>query len=471
MLKRIQIQNFRSIRSPVELELKPLTILVGPNAAGKSSIFFAIDWLSKRSLRRPSIHEPPDAYEQMTYDVHNTEDYIFGRNFSRRALGVELKLAIPLSIRRRLEPLFNAIDWEFLYQDEISLENITYGFWYRNSPRFSESVTPQHPGTFSVWLMIGNFEIRVTQSFLRRKNQFSTAVIFGDKKRILRDKPIEFTIFSSMPFNILFENRAFLGIPDQMISLVNKMFSLLQREYLKNFFFLSGLRGWIPNAGEAEPSNDVGPRGEKIIEATSTVLSSHDLALRRDIGDWLTRWLQRFGLREYAAGMSTKTPKVTEASYSDQTGVRVPLSLASHGSRQISNVITQLIVTPKNSVLMIEEPEISLHPEMQTLLPLLFADVIKKHNKQLIITTHSSLLILSLMDAVIGRKGLLRIPRLKIEDIALYHVTRDKKHKDTEVSRIELTQEGLPKGGIPSFIEVEEALLKRMSNKLAMKEE
>jgi len=43
-LNRLQIQHFRSLYQ-VELELKPLTILIGPNAGGKSNLFKALRFL------------------------------------------------------------------------------------------------------------------------------------------------------------------------------------------------------------------------------------------------------------------------------------------------------------------------------------------------------------------------------------------------------------------------------------------
>ena len=49
MLSRVKIQNFKSIGEPgVDLELKPLTFLVGPNGGGKSSILEAITFASKQ---------------------------------------------------------------------------------------------------------------------------------------------------------------------------------------------------------------------------------------------------------------------------------------------------------------------------------------------------------------------------------------------------------------------------------------
>ena len=45
LLKKVHIKNFLSLRD-VELSLKPLTVLVGPNASGKSNILNALSLLS-----------------------------------------------------------------------------------------------------------------------------------------------------------------------------------------------------------------------------------------------------------------------------------------------------------------------------------------------------------------------------------------------------------------------------------------
>ncbi len=99
---------------------------------------------------------------------------------------------------------------------------------------------------------------------------------------------------------------------------------------------------------------------------------------------------------------------------------------------------------------MIEEPEISLHPDSQAHLAELFAESISE-GKQIIITTHSEFLPLTLSIPI--QKGL-----LKTDDIAIYHV--EKGLKGTFIKRLELTSKGYVKGWIPSFAELEERLLK-----------
>ena len=50
-LEKVHIKNFLSLRD-VELPLKPLTVLVGPNASGKSNILNALRLLNENDERR-----------------------------------------------------------------------------------------------------------------------------------------------------------------------------------------------------------------------------------------------------------------------------------------------------------------------------------------------------------------------------------------------------------------------------------
>ena len=45
MLTRISIENFKGIGKRVDLDLKPVTLLFGPNSAGKSTFMHALQYL------------------------------------------------------------------------------------------------------------------------------------------------------------------------------------------------------------------------------------------------------------------------------------------------------------------------------------------------------------------------------------------------------------------------------------------
>ena len=60
MLNRIKIHGYKSLRD-VEIGLKPLSLLFGPNAAGKSNFLDALQLLSKIATSRTlkEAFEPP----------------------------------------------------------------------------------------------------------------------------------------------------------------------------------------------------------------------------------------------------------------------------------------------------------------------------------------------------------------------------------------------------------------------------
>ncbi len=59
MITAIAIQNFKGIRERVEVQLKPLTLLFGPNSAGKSTILHA-------------LHYAREVFERRNLDADNT---------------------------------------------------------------------------------------------------------------------------------------------------------------------------------------------------------------------------------------------------------------------------------------------------------------------------------------------------------------------------------------------------------------
>ncbi len=46
MIERVKAQGYKSLKD-VEVELQPLTVIFGPNAAGKSNLFDALALLSE----------------------------------------------------------------------------------------------------------------------------------------------------------------------------------------------------------------------------------------------------------------------------------------------------------------------------------------------------------------------------------------------------------------------------------------
>ena len=74
VLKRIHIRNYKSLRD-VEVKLAPLSVLFGPNAAGKSNFLDALQLLSRIAFSRSlkEAFEPP-------YRGSPLESFAYGRS-------------------------------------------------------------------------------------------------------------------------------------------------------------------------------------------------------------------------------------------------------------------------------------------------------------------------------------------------------------------------------------------------------
>ncbi len=115
------------------------------------------------------------------------------------------------------------------------------------------------------------------------------------------------------------------------------------------------------------------------------------------------------------------------------SNLKIDVNLADigFGASQLLPIIVQGIYAPKGSVLLIEQPEIHLHPRIQALLGDFFIDM-SRRGKQAIIETHSEHMILRLQRRIAEMK-------FSSNDLAIYSFEPSK--KGTEISKVEMTSE------------------------------
>jgi hypothetical protein len=171
----------------------------------------------------------------------------------------------------------------------------------------------------------------------------------------------------------------------------------------------------------------------------------------------IRQWAAVFGLDKLGARWAGRSVQqgqghgLLEAGYSDEpSATPLPVEQAGHGSYQILPVITQLFCAPEHSLVMIEEPEISLHPQAQIDLLRMLADAISL-GRRILITTHSPTLLLALPEA--AKEG-----KLKVGDVAIYEFSRPQ--GETTATPLDLQPSWYVKGWIPSFSAVDSRLIK-----------
>ena len=460
MIKSVKIRNFKSIgagpKKIEEIELAPLTIFVGPNGSGKSSILQAVAVMAqcvrkKEYIMRALRGELVDFEEKKSIFWKEIETQLLSLGFGAEA---------------DLEDIYKAVARERKGFARV------LGDLAKGSP----------PRNYVIFLsrLLGKLR-REMRSKMKTIGIEYLSTVTGDMRSYehsysLEDTRATFEVekgrFKHAPEKLRFTTKqgpVFLPYFD-IYDYESEFFRMLS-DYLKSkissVYYLSAERGSIPWTYEPipTPATWVGKNGEYTLEIL-TELMKPEFDVKRLPYEL---FCEKFGIGRAWAGYD-KLNALT-SNYED------PFLKSSHkfpslgqGSKQLLPVITQLAYSGSGSIILVEEPEMSLHPAYQRILPALFGKAVKE-GKQILLTTHSSYFPLSLNlvlksynlsgQTTRGRKRY-RI-QLSTDDILVYHVERDRRGH-TNLEKLDVDENGL-KEGIPSFIDVEREILGRFMSK------
>ena len=401
MLTRLELQNFKAFGEHVRLELRPLTVLVGQNGSGKSSVLEAIALLAQST---PSAEQAPQfrwrdrlvdlgpggsaAFHKPDHDLHlsllvemdaadHLRNWLHKHNYD--AVIDARTLAYSVGHRRGGE------EWkhQLFVNGEVAATNATMslgrGLVRRGQGSFLECTSTR--------LNERMFEPAASSSAVLSPKLFAGTKAIGGKEvdEAGHHAFITFGLFMSY-MGAYLRQRVFILGPNR----------LPVREAPQ------------PDAGPLT----VGRRGERTITVLSTIFAHpRHIAQARKI----QHWAQVFGLGSLTSGWVRE--ELLHAGYLD-SDYDAPLGFESAGcgAQQILPVITQIFSAPGNSVILVEEPEASLHPDAQADLARMLADGVR-HGHQLILTTHSQALLNALDDAC-------KQEHLDRDQVAIYRISK-----------------------------------------------
>lgn len=184
------------------------------------------------------------------------------------------------------------------------------------------------------------------------------------------------------------------GLDDELKAFEEKTNDLLSaiEILLRNTYYVPAIRGLEQPtyALAAEPNTDFAP-GQNMQLASTFAYAG------RDVEEIVSVWSERITGSELG-------PKVLPGrlvaikSYVVPGGI--PVIGDGSGTNQLVQLLLTLAITPKQSMLAIEEPEIHLHPKAQEKLCDLLVEIAKAHDKQLVISTHSQHVLFAFVQAV-----------------------------------------------------------------------
>lgn len=180
-----------------------------------------------------------------------------------------------------------------------------------------------------------------------------------------------------------------------------------------------------------------------------------NLAYRRDAEEALSEMIERVaGIGLQAEVIPDKQVSVKSVTPSG------PVNIVSEGfgANALIQLLHQLIIADKGATVLIEEPEIHLHPKAQAELAEVMAETAKAEDKQIIMTTHSEYVAGRLLTLVAEGK-------LTTDDLAIYSFEKDEKGECT-ATEIEVTERGQTKGGLTGFHEATRDEMRRYADGL-----
>jgi predicted ATPase len=405
MLRGLRIQNFKAWRDTGRIEMAPLTVLFGPNSSGKSSINHLLMMLKQtvRSPDRNNVFDLGDANAAVR--LGSFRDVVF-RHDLENAIEFEQEwlLDAPLAIRDPRSGRRYAGDRLFFRAAARRRGRAVQseGFAYR---------LDNDQGT-QLAVTLARDETRSNRWRLDTENY---ELVRNPGRAWELPRPVQFFGFPSEAV-LYYQNTAFLS--DLELALT---------EQLDRISYLGPLRSPPERlyAWSGAVPEDVGWRGQNAVQA---ILAARGRGLNwRHKGRYVAfeqvvaRWLKEMGLiHSFVVSEIAPEREEFEVRVRATAGAEeVKLTDIGFGVSQVLPVIVQAFYAPPNSTVLMEQPEIHLHPSVQASLADLFIAAITAREEseprrvQLLIESHSEHLL---------RRLLRRIAEEKISEreVALY---------------------------------------------------
>ncbi|MCD4820327.1 MAG: AAA family ATPase [Candidatus Cloacimonetes bacterium] len=397
---KISIENFKSITKLQNFEIKPFTILSGINSAGKSS-FVQLLLLLKQTVELDSLKNP-FFLDGEFYKIHNFIDIISNKD-----------------LKRKLK-----ISFEFNKSEIEQLDNLKKIPIFKTLGEYSCSIEIKYDTNKNNDIFISFFSIKF--NFNGEKEQFiiiksnndskifsieTNTGIFGND--LLINNPEIYTITYSSIYPMFYESK--IEIESELGNHKTKdiQFSkeLIDIEDIKIIInsFLENISYLGPN--REEPKNEysfskiqrnVGSTGEFVAqileEEAKNITNYYEIEKQEnginynEIDKTLAQATKYWMCDIFDVAEDIKTEKINEI-YKiilvSKSGLETNIKHVGFGISQLLPIVVEGLRMPNNGTLIIEQPEIHLHPKIQSqLYDFLFSLILQ--GKKVIIETHSS---------------------------------------------------------------------------------
>lgn len=381
MLTELTLHNFKSWKAIDKMRLAPITGLFGTNSSGKTSI---LQWLllmkqTVNSADRQQVLNLGDDKDPIRLGTF--QDIVFGHELTAR-MDWHVNWTLPNTLKVANPERKNAV----LFEDDKMEFASSIG--YSQSMTFVQSLRYQFDQH--------NFHYQPkSETSGKRKSAYKLSV----------NGPTDFKFKRSLGrvWDLPGPVKCY-GFPDQVNSYFQNAgfltdFQLAFEELFNRVYYLGPLRDYPRRQytwGGAQPA-DMGERGEKVVDALLSSQSRGEKISRGkgkpkwSVEEYTAYWLKELGLisefhvEPVAQGSNIFQVKVQKMPHSTP----VLITDVGFGISQILPVIVLCYYVPPGSTVVLEQPEIHLHPAVQSGLADIFIDAAKTRGIQIILESHS----------------------------------------------------------------------------------
>ena len=404
---RISINNFKSIEDLVKYELKPLTIISGVNSSGKSS-FFQLLLLLKQTIERNSADEQLYLSGEL-YNVRNFSDILSGKKTENK-LRVELEFSKEEDLKANSEKRISIFDSFEDFKVSVGLLYDLIDGKIIISEFTAKYLLPEGDKKEQF--------LKCSSKYVEGKFVFSIEAnnyLFG--KELSLSKPITVDkIFYSSIYPSYYELSKTEIEPSPNSENPEIFQNILEKIFLK----LDGIKDLVDSTFKSfnyigpirqEPRDDYSLRDEhksvgidgsfvsQVLENNSktpieffkpTFNDSGEVSFAK-IESTLLEAVKYWMCNIFKIGTDIyveKTNDVYVIYLVGEKGIKTTIKHVGFGISQLLPIIVEGLLMKNNSTLILEQPEIHLHPKIQSLI-FDFLHSLILHGKKIIIETHS----------------------------------------------------------------------------------
>lgn len=397
MIASLRCENFRCFRDTGVLELAPITLLVGENNSGKSSILQALH-LFPLTLQSEDPSVCLKLFHQ-DYDYGSFQDLVFRHDetkFVKFSFGAMINVDVIHGNKLISKTMQTTL-------------RLTYGYLLKRKEIYLDQLVIEDSD--GERLNIRQNKYTGSMKILMRNHKDEAAYL---SRLIVREGPIFRPRFSaSVTFNRLKrkygEQRGHKLFDDMFvdIQLIDGFLSSFRKIRFLGPLRLPPSRSY-PYSGEL--ADRIGPKGESALQNYSALLMRRKkeyIEKVKAINEALYQlgFIKKLSISKIKARYYEFWTQHKESSFSAN------LADTGFGASQVMPVVISLYTSPPDSILLYEQPEIHLHPTAQAQLGSIFVKACSP-KKCFIIETHSENLILRIQTEV--AKGNLKPKEVKI---------------------------------------------------------